>query len=170
LQGRDRHAAIPDLAAGARVVRVQAHQGRQVEGHAEAGLSVLEQILEAPVSVFRRPETGELAHCPEPTAVHGWIDAAGVGELAGPPEVRLRIPTLQVIRRIQTRNLKTGEGCEACLALVHRNLPPTLPLEGESKVGVSRIGVEPSAGLTAQPARLHVLAKERAGPELGIAQ
>src|SRR5947208_16939071 len=37
-------------------------------------------------------------------------------------------------------------------------------------VAVSRIRVEPSTGLAAQPARLHVLAKERAGPELRIAQ
>ena len=35
---------VPDLAQRARVVRVVAHQRREVEGGREAGLAVLEQV------------------------------------------------------------------------------------------------------------------------------
>ena len=66
----------PDLAERARVVGVVAHQRRHVERRREAGLPVVEQVAEARVRLLRRPEAGELAHRPEPAAVHRRVDAA----------------------------------------------------------------------------------------------
>src|SRR5207302_5790325 len=102
-----------------------------------------------------RPETGELAHRPEPASIHGRIDAAGVGELAGTSEIALRVPGLEVVRRIDTGDVKLGEGCEACLALVHRSLPPTLtlPLKGGGMGGGVRVRGGTPGGFWGQPGR-----------------
>ena len=70
-----------------RRVRVVAHLGRQVEGHRQAGLALLEQVAEAPVGLLGGGEAGVLAHRPEAAAVHRRLDAPGERELAGPAEV-----------------------------------------------------------------------------------
>ena len=76
-QAGDRDAALPDLALGAGMVGVVAHQRGKVEGHREPGLTPLQQELVALVGVFGGAEPGELAHGPEPAAVHRRVDAAG---------------------------------------------------------------------------------------------
>ena len=64
------------------MVGVVAHQGREIERDREPGLSALEQELVALVGVLGGAEAGELAHGPEPAAVHRGVDAAGERELA----------------------------------------------------------------------------------------
>ena len=81
------HALLAHLAPAHRVVGVVAHERGHVEGGGEPGHAVRDEVLEALVGVLRRAEAGELAHRPEPAAVHRRLDAAGVGELAGQPEV-----------------------------------------------------------------------------------
>ena len=54
----------------------------KVERDREPGLAPLEQELVALVGVLGGAEPGELAHGPEPAAVHRGVDAAGEGELA----------------------------------------------------------------------------------------
>ena len=66
----DGDAEPADLAERARIVAVEAHERRQVERGAEAGLALVEQELEALVGLPRRAEAGELPHGPEPAAVH----------------------------------------------------------------------------------------------------
>ena len=66
----DRDAEPADFAQRARVVAVEAHERRQVERGAEAGLPLVEQELEPLVRLPRRAEAGELPHRPEPAAVH----------------------------------------------------------------------------------------------------
>ena len=66
----DRDAEPADFAQRARVVAVEAHERRQVERGAEAGLPLLQQELEALVGLPGRAEAGELPHGPEPAAVH----------------------------------------------------------------------------------------------------
>ena len=51
-----------------------------MEGHREPRLPLLEQVLEAPVAVRRRAETGELPHGPELGAVALGEEAPGVWE------------------------------------------------------------------------------------------
>ena len=68
----DGDAEPADLAERARVVAVEAHERRQVERGAEAGLPLVEQELEALVGLPRRAEAGELPHGPQPAAVHAW--------------------------------------------------------------------------------------------------
>jgi len=60
-------------AEGARIVAVQAHQGRQIESGAQAGLPLVEQELETLVGLAAVP-SGKLAHGPEPAAVHGGVE------------------------------------------------------------------------------------------------
>ena len=78
----DRDALAADLAEGARVVGVVAHQRRHVEGGGEARLAVVEQVAEALVGLLGGAEAGELAHRPQAPAVHRRVDAAGERILA----------------------------------------------------------------------------------------
>src|SRR5215203_4669434 len=66
----DRDARAADLAGGARVVRVEAELGRQVERDREAGLAALEQEAVALVRLLGRREARVLADRPRATAVH----------------------------------------------------------------------------------------------------
>ena len=52
------------------VVGVVAHQRRHVERRRQPGLPVVEQVAEALVGLLRRTEPGELAHRPQPAAIH----------------------------------------------------------------------------------------------------
>ena len=92
VDGVERDALHADLAQRAAVVGVEAHQGRHVEGRRRPGLAVVEQVAEARVGLLDGPEAGELAHRPEPPAVHGGVDAAGVGIIAREALVALGIP------------------------------------------------------------------------------
>ena len=69
----DGDALAADLAEGARVVGVVAHQGGHVKGGREAGLAVVEQVVEALVGLLARAEAGELAHRPQAPAVHRLV-------------------------------------------------------------------------------------------------
>src|SRR5581483_5229219 len=79
--------ALADLALGARVVRVVAHERRHVEGDGEARLAALEEELVALVRVLRGAEARELPHGPEAAAVEVRMDAAREGELAREAEL-----------------------------------------------------------------------------------
>ena len=80
-QGGDGDAHLAYLALSDGIIGVVANLGRQVEGHGEAGLALLQEVAVAAVGLLGVAEAGILAHGPEPTAVHGGLDSAGKGEL-----------------------------------------------------------------------------------------
>ena len=86
----DGDAESADFAGRAWVVAVEAHQRRQIERGAQAGLALVEQIAEPLVRVGRAAEAGELAHRPEPIAVHRFVDAAREREIGRAGRVRGR--------------------------------------------------------------------------------
>ena len=92
---------LPDFAERQLVVRVAAHQRRQVERHAQPGAAGLQERLVALVGFLGRPEPGELAHRPELAAVAGGMDAARVGELAGIVELPRVVEACEVVGRVQ---------------------------------------------------------------------
>ncbi len=94
----DRDADPSDFALGQRMVRVVAHLGRQVEGDAEAGDALREQVPIPPVGLRRRPEPRVLPHRPEAAAVHRGLDAAGKRERAGKAQLGVRIPARERAR------------------------------------------------------------------------
>ena len=65
------------------MVGVQADLRWKIEGYGEAGLAFAEEVAVALVGFDGGAEAGVLAHGPEAAAVHGGVDAAGVGEFAG---------------------------------------------------------------------------------------
>ena len=81
-EARDRDAAFPDLAFGARMIGVVAHERREVERHRESRLPVLEQELVARVRVVRAPESGELAHRPQTAAIARGVNPARIRKCA----------------------------------------------------------------------------------------
>ncbi len=79
----DRDADLADLPGGLGGVGVVAHLRRQVEGDAQPGGAVGEEVPVAPVGLGGGGEAGVLAHRPGPGGVHGGVDAAGVRERSG---------------------------------------------------------------------------------------
>ena len=57
----------------------------------------LEQVAEALVGLLDGPEAGELAHRPEPAAVHRRVDAAGERVLAGVTELLAGVEALEIL-------------------------------------------------------------------------
>ena len=78
------------------MVGVVAHQRRQIERDRKPGLALRKQIAEALVGIFGGAETGELPHRPEPAAMHGGMNAAGVGRFARKPKLLRCIPARQI--------------------------------------------------------------------------
>ena len=111
------------------MVGVVAHQRRHVERRREAGLPVLEQVAEALVRLLRRPEAGELAHRPEPAAVHRRVDAARERIRAGPAEVAL-VVELDVLGRVERLVLDAGDRREELALTLRRRLVALAPLAG----------------------------------------
>ena len=72
----DRDALAAHLAFAHRMVAVVAHQRRHVEVGRQPGLALADQVFEAPVRVLGRAETGDLAHRPEPPAIHRRVGTA----------------------------------------------------------------------------------------------
>src|ERR1700693_4145290 len=81
-EGTDGHATFADFAFGEGVVGVVTHECGEIEGGGEAGLALREKITETRVGVFGGAEAWSLAHGPQAAAVHGGVNAAGVGRLA----------------------------------------------------------------------------------------
>ena len=89
----DRDALAPDLAERARVVGVVAHQRGHVERGRQAGLAVVEQVAEALVGLLAGAKARELAHRPQPPAVHRLVDPARERVRAGRADRVLGPPT-----------------------------------------------------------------------------
>ena len=116
-QRADGHAALAELAQRLGRVAVVAVERRHVEGDAEAGLALAQQVAEARVGLLGRAEAGEHAHRPQPAAVHGRVDAACVGILAGEADVAQIIAVRDVSRRVKPLHRRGGDGDELVLPL-----------------------------------------------------
>ena len=110
----DRHALAADLAQRARVVRVVAHQRRHVERRRESRLAVVEQVAEALVRLLRGAEAGELAHRPEPPAIHRRVDAARERDTRRGSRSPRRA---QVVLGVERLHRLAGQGREQRVAL-----------------------------------------------------
>ncbi len=98
VDGVDRHPHPTDLARRFGVVAVVAHLRGQVEGDAEAGLPLREQVAVALVGLVGRAEAGVLPHRPQPSTVHVGLHPAREGGQAGKPEIALGIEPLGLQR------------------------------------------------------------------------
>src|SRR5437016_12385881 len=127
------------------MVRVVAHQRRHVEGRREPRLPVLEEVAEARVRLLRRAEAGELAHRPEPAAVHRRVDAARERIGAGPAEVAL-VVELNVLGRVERLVLDAGDRREELALPLWRRLvtAPPLPRAASAFPPVRRRHLGPS--------------------------
>src|SRR5215207_629044 len=90
------------------MIGVSPHLRGQVEGHGEPGLAVLNEVLEAGVSLARRAETSVLAHGPWPAAIHARVGAAGVGVLSRVAQSLGIVEAFQVLRLVEGLDLDTG--------------------------------------------------------------
>ena len=88
------------------------------------GLAVRGQVAEALVRLLRRAEARELAHRPQPAAVHRRVDAARERELAGPAEVAL-VVDVDVVGRVERLVLDAGDRGEELALPLRRRLVPT---------------------------------------------
>ena len=74
---------LPTSPSGHGMVGVVADLGGKIEGDGQAGRPLASRIFVAAVGFLGIAHAGVLAHGPEAAAVHGGLDAAGVGILAG---------------------------------------------------------------------------------------
>jgi hypothetical protein len=91
-QRGDAHTALADLAFGFGVVRVNAHQRRQIERHRQPRLPLLDEVLVALVGLFGRRKARKLAHRPQLRAVARLVQPARKRILARIAQVVLRSP------------------------------------------------------------------------------
>src|SRR5208282_5742213 len=96
----DRNAFTPDLAFGALVVGVIAHQRRHVESGRKPILPLREQVMEPLVGVFGQAEARELAHRPEPPTIHRAINTARVWIFSRVGE-RLVVTAAHILGRVE---------------------------------------------------------------------
>ena len=135
----DRDALHADLAERAVVVGVEPHQGRHVERCREAVLARLEQVAEALVGLLDGAEAGELAHRPEPPAVHRRVDAAGERVLAGVAELLGRVEPVEILVGVERLDRVPGDGLEQRLALRGAVVEVLSPLVGAPpRLGLDR--------------------------------
>ena len=106
----DGHPDLAHLALRARMVRVVAHLGGQVEGARQPGLARAEQELEPLVGRLGRAEPGVLAHGPQPAPVHVGPDPPGVGVPAGRAQLLVGVPALEVVRPVDRADLDARIG------------------------------------------------------------
>jgi hypothetical protein len=116
-QRADRHAALAELAQRLGRVAVVAVERGHVEGHAQAGLSLAEQVAEAGVGLLGRAEAREHAHGPQLASVQRGMDAPRVWVLAGEADVSQIVGVRDVGWRVQPLHRRGGGGDEAFLAL-----------------------------------------------------
>ncbi len=112
----DRHAEPADFAQRPRIVAVEAHQRRQIEGRAQAGLAFFEQEAESLIRLPRRAEAGELPHRPQPAAIHAGVHAARERILTGIAERRFVIETFQIVGRVERFDRHAADGRGRLLA------------------------------------------------------
>src|SRR5688572_3871443 len=86
-QAGDRYATLPYLSLGSRVVRVIAHERREIEGDRKSRLPVREEKLVTLVRVACASEAGELTHRPQLAAIPGGMNSPCVGIDAGRAEI-----------------------------------------------------------------------------------
>ena len=89
--GVDGDADLADFTEGHGVVGVVADLGGEIEGYGETRGAVGEEEFVTAIGLFCIAHAGVLTHGPETAAVHGGLDAAGEGVLAGEAEVAVRI-------------------------------------------------------------------------------
>ena len=84
------------------MVGVIAHQCGEVEGDAQTGLTLIEQVFEALVRFFCGAEACEHAHRPQFGAVQGGVNAASVGILARVAEGGVVIKVRDIERSVKS--------------------------------------------------------------------
>ncbi|MGY2804836.1 hypothetical protein ACVIHF_001566 [Bradyrhizobium sp. USDA 4506] len=84
VDGIDRDAGHADVAGDARMIRVIAAMGGEVEGDRQALLSGREVAAIERVGILRRGEAGILPDGPGLVDIHGRVGAAQIGRDAGP--------------------------------------------------------------------------------------
>jgi hypothetical protein len=110
----DRDANAPDLAERPRGVGIDAHLRRQVERDGESCLPLVQQHAKARICLLRRPETGVLAHGPQPPAVHRGLHPASEGILARVAEVARVVEPLGT-RPVHRIDRNAGWGNDRCV-------------------------------------------------------
>ena len=90
------------------MIAVVTHLCWQVEGTTQSCLTSLQQKLKALVRVGCTSEARVLAHGPQAVAVHGWVNAAGVGLLTRIAKCGCRVEGAQRFRRVQRINGDAG--------------------------------------------------------------
>ena len=157
----DGHADLSDFTHGERVVGIQADLGGQIECHRKPGSAVRQQVFVTLVGFLGVAHAGVLAHGPEPAAIHGGLDAAGKGIVAGIADLVILVTGVQIRGRVQRADwdvrgsLGIG-GCGEFRLVGHEEEQPP-PTSLRRTKGFSRTAGSPDfQSVTSRPSWLRV--------------
>jgi len=112
LDGVDGHPDLADFTHGKRVVTVVTGLRGQMEGDAQAGLALIQQVAVAFVGLLGGPKTGVLTHGPIAAAIHGRLYPTGVGKHPRIGEIPVVIHPGHIQRGIEPLDGSAGNGGE----------------------------------------------------------
>ena len=95
-----RHAALAELPHRPRVIGIVAVQGRQIKGHAQPGLPVIQQKAEPFVGFLGQPKAGKHPHRPQPGTIAAGMNPPQVRKLPRQAHIPPVIGIRQILRRI----------------------------------------------------------------------
>jgi len=116
----NRHARFSHFSGGTRMIRVVSNLRRQIERHRQTCLAFREQVPEPLVRLRRRSKTRVLAHGPKTPAIHGRVNAAGVGKLSGNTNRAGRVLFAEIVLCVDRFQGNAAEGSEMLLTLALR--------------------------------------------------
>src|SRR5436305_9009639 len=149
------------------MVGVGPNQARHVERGRQAFLAMVEQVSEALVGLLGRPEAGELAHRPQPAAVHRRVHAARVGVLARKADAGVRVRG-QVLLGVQRLDRLAADGGEQPLPLPRAAQALALPaLQRGQLTGLGGHGPKSTRGPWRDRPRVAQRARVRDAPTPG---
>src|SRR4030067_3682001 len=84
----------------------------KVEGHAQTGLPMLQEILVSLIRLFGRGKSCILTHGPEPPPIHGGLDSSCEWKLSGKSQLIAVIQLSDIQRGIEAFQFNMGSTFE----------------------------------------------------------
>ena len=108
----DRYPHLSDLALCQRMAGIVTDLCGEVEGNAQTGLSMFQEIFVSLIRLFRRGKPGVLTHRPETTPIHGGLNPPGERKFSRKTQVSGSNPYREIQRGIEALNLDVGSRFE----------------------------------------------------------
>src|SRR5260370_27980354 len=104
------------------MVRIQTDLGGQIKSYRQPSCSVGQEVFVQLVSVFGVSHARIVAHGPKPSAIHGWLYAAGEREISRIACPLVVVPVLQISGPVELANWNMRRSFWICGQIAHLRL------------------------------------------------